>query len=529
MNASTRTPPEQAPAIGQPVAAPPPPGVAPPMAALVRRGMSWFAILNVVAKVAAFATNIVLAWLLSPHDFGVYGAAIAISAVVTILRDGGVRELIVQRGAAQYAALSGPVFWYGLAVSAAAAVVLAAAAPFVAAAYHMPDLAAPLVIIAISLPLGVPGSVLRSKLRVDLRFGTVGNIQLISSLLRYGSTVLFALMGAGVLSFVLPLIVMALYEWAAGVAATGENVLRGAVRLDRWPEIFHATKWLIVGSFAFMMVEQGDYLIAGLFVDERTLGFYFFGAQLLFQTCYSMLSYTAQLVLLPSLVRLVDEPERKRQAALRFFNALMLVASPAALGLAVTAPALFQALLAPEWMAAVLPLQLLAVFYPLRCTVGLTWSILLAQNRFKRMAGYMIVEGVLLMIAATVAAAVWRTPEAIAAAVGSSLAITRLAVCTLTFRGLRANANQILGACLSAWTLAFAAAAITLAVARAVPFDSPIVRLVAHGTVFCAAYAALCRVLIARQLLDALVVAPARLQPLLARLMLLNPASATAD
>ena len=493
---------------------------APPLAGIVRRGMGFFAALNVISKFAAFGSNIILAWILAPHDFGIYGTAIAVAAVVAIFRDGGVRELLVQRRAAQYDDLVGPIFWYGLTISGLAGLVLAAAAPWLADLYEMPGLVWPLVVIAISLPLGVPGSVLRSKLRIDLRFGTLGNITLISNVLRYSSTIVFALLGAGALSFVLPLILMALYEWVACAIVTKENPLRHVLGFARWGEIFHQTKWLIVGAFAFMMVEQGDYLVAGIFVSEATMGFYFFAAQLLFQTSYAMLSYTAQLVLFPSLVKIVGEPQRKLQASLRFLNSLMLVAAPMSIGLAVIAHPLFDVLLQPKWKASVLALQVLAALYPLRCTIGLTTSILWAKGRFKRNAAYMLFEGAVLLTTTAITARYWGTPVAIAAGVGVSLSCTRLIVCVLTFRVLGGRALDVLGGCLFAWALALGAAAVTLWVdARFTESLPAIARLLANGTLFSIVYALLARLIMPAQIFEALVMAPARLQPLIVRLL----------
>ncbi len=501
----------------------PPTPLAPPMAVVVRRGMSIFALLNIVSKVGAFAANIALAWLLAPHDFGVYGAAIAVSALVGILRDGGVRELLVQRGPEHYRTLSGPVFWYGLCVTIFAGALLALLSPLLASFYKMPDLTGPLIIIAISLPVGVPGAILRCKLRIDLRFGALGNIWLINNTLRYSTTILFAWLGAGAMSFVIPFILIGLYEWAAAAYYTGENPLRGPLGLARWREIFHDTKWLIVGALAFMMVEQGDYLVAARFIDETTLGLYFFAAQLLFQTAYSMLSFTAQLVLFPSLVRLAAEPDRQRQAALRFLGALMLVASPMAIGFAVVAEPLFGFMLQPKWHPSILPLQILALLYPHRCTIGLTTSVLLAQGHFRRNAAYMLCEGALLLAVSAGAAGLWGTPVALATGVGLTLTISRLVICALTFHSVGARVIPVLATALYAWTLALVCAGATLLFDDRFLTNLPnLPRLALTGALFTLLYAVLTRIVSPGQLREALVIVPTSLRPFAARLLLLT-------
>ena len=53
-------------------------------------GFLWMFSKSVVTRAAAFATQIALAWLLEPEDFGVIGLAYAIQGFANIVKSSGV-------------------------------------------------------------------------------------------------------------------------------------------------------------------------------------------------------------------------------------------------------------------------------------------------------------------------------------------------------------------------------------------------------------------------------------------------------
>src|SRR4051794_36944003 len=60
------------------------------------RGLGWGLLGNLLAKVGSFATTLVLARLLVPHDYGVYAVALAATQFVIHINDVGLIPATIQ-------------------------------------------------------------------------------------------------------------------------------------------------------------------------------------------------------------------------------------------------------------------------------------------------------------------------------------------------------------------------------------------------------------------------------------------------
>src|SRR5688500_2468182 len=284
---------------------------APAMGVAVAGGMAWLTFTSVAGRLVSFAAQIVLGWKLSKGDFGLYAIAIAFAGLIQVFKDGGLRQLLVQRGS-DYHALLGPVFWLSMVFNAATALVLVAAAPLGVHLYGRPELYPLLWVMAAAIPLATPSLVSQARLALDLRFRTASWILLVSNLLRHGLTIVFAATGFGAMSFVLPLLFVSVYESAAGIVATGEVPWKYPLQARRWSELLYMSRWLIAGTLATLLIVSGDYLVLGWLEDDALVGVYFFGFQLAVQI-HAVLIGNLQIVLFPSLAKV--EGDLPRMAA----------------------------------------------------------------------------------------------------------------------------------------------------------------------------------------------------------------------
>lgn len=294
------------------------------LAPAVFRGSSWAAMGAVFSRGMGLAAQIVLGLLLSDHDFGVFAIAIGVSSVLTVLRDGGARQLLISRPK-EHAQLLAPVFWIAIAFAVGTGALLALTAPLAAGADS--DVATLLLIIALVQPLSVPGSILSARLQIDLRFGAITAIQSTLALVRFGGAVVLAWRGFGALSFVLPLIPMAFIEWAWAWALTRDHPWFSGPRLHQWRGLLRVSAWAVVGSAGIAAINSGVPVVLGVLVPSGVVGVYFFAQQLVTQIGIVLGASLAQ-VLFPAFTRLLGEPERKRRATLRALRQSMLLASP---------------------------------------------------------------------------------------------------------------------------------------------------------------------------------------------------------
>lgn len=529
------------------------------------------------AKGATMVAQIVLGWLLSEDDFGVWASAMALTAITGALRDGGVREYIVQQGQSAWAALHGPLFWLALAMNCGVAVFIVAISPAAAWAYDDARMIPILLITAASIPISTVSAVLQAKLRVDLDFSGLAQMNLVSGVLRQIATVAFALMGLGPVSFVLPVILCFVYEGIFCMMRTGERPWKSAAQVRTWLGLLATTKWLIFGSLANLLLDHGMFAAIGLVVAKSVVGGVYFGFMMVIQLAV-LLSFAIQQVLAPVMARMREEPERLRHAALRSARSTVLVASGACITLAAVMSPLESIIWHGRWEAAVMAVQIFAMFFAMRCTFGLSTAIFHAQGRFMRWSVLTLWEAILLIAFAVAGAFLggfeggpWidgpfggrAGPTDIALWAGAALGIGRFLVTADALRSCGAARGERIGALMQAWVLGAAAMLVTALADLAIfwghgwqaPGAAPswsggfglaqrlvnifngtsmfgrgvwpyiamdVVRLIVLGSICTIAYTVLARVFIRSHLEEMLMVTPARLRGPVRRVLLLR-------
>ncbi len=501
------------------------------LGAKVRVGASWTTLGVLANKSLTIISQVVLGYLLSDGDFGVYAMAIAAAGLVRILQNGGSRDYLVKRGREAYPKLAMPAFTYSMLFNVFAAGSMILLAPMAARFYGEPEVASLMIIIALSMPLQTSAVMFRIKLQVDLRYKEMSAIVVGSGFCRYGATILLAYLGFGAQSFAWPLLLVALYENVHGYVATRDRFwLYSRVRDSRreWGTIFRATRWLLFGSFANLLVLQGDYLISGRFVSAEILGVYYFAYALLGQGV-TLLVMNLQSLLLPALSRLEGEPERLRVAVLRTMRVLLLIAVPLSMGLGTVYAPLEQLVWGGKWAVSTEPLRVLALVYFLPLTAGFTYAVLVSGGRYKRWSLLTLIEGVLVVAGGAVGAKYDGTPLGIAVCVASAILIGRSMTLAVTARTVGVRKRDIGDTVLRPWVFGLAGYGLGLVAIDAATAHVPAGRLgetmlfVIGGAVFTLAYGVLMRVLASQHIRDFLTIVPARLRPMASRLALVKP------
>lgn len=523
----------------------------------VARGISFTAANSVISKLISFGTFALLGWLLVDRDFGLYAMAFSIAAFLQFFRDGGVVQLLIQRGEADYERLLGPVFWMALACNTLTGGALAIAAPFAAAHKGEPTLAWLMWVLAATLPLGTPSAIFVARLQMDLRFGYLNAVQVGSSIIRYAGTIGLALAGAGPMSFVIPMPVLAVYEGVAYYLAVRQSPWARAPQFGMWRELFDSSKWLIFFSFSIATLNQGGYLVIGAMVNVQKVGVFAFAFQLITQI--DALLGTLGTVLFPALTRLNNDPARQTAATLRITRVLMFLACPAALGLAAIVSPLEQVLWHGKWHVAVWPVQALSVFYAARILITIPNAVLQARGQFRYNALITLAAGLGLMVAVAIGA-YWglhtafpsvRTPYRTSACMGLAFGVFCGGFSLIALRRVGLAPWRVLDAICISWLAAFAAAVATIAfdaisqgyydhfaanaahwlashgVHLAAREWAPlaidgVVRLVISFTLYCVVYGALQRVFAPSVLREMIDLIPSRLRPACRRAALLS-------
>jgi len=468
-------------------AVPPKPAAA--MGKHVGRGALWMMASTILSKVVTSFAQLILGLVLAPDDFGLYGMAWGITRFLTICQDGGVRELLVQRGPGEYPSLRGRVFWLAMAFNSLVGVVILAAAPVLAfKVYDEPRLIALMWVMALAIPLGTPGSVLQAKLRLDLNFKATSAIVTFSSLLRQLSTVCLAMVGTGAMSFAIPAVLCAIFESAAAWWVCRDTPWVDKPQLRQWPNLIESTKWLLFASISLVLLDQGPLLVikpvmnaAGNDAGVSATGNFFWAYQMTAQLSV-LLSFNIYLVLAPALQRFANEPERLRDASVRALQGMMLVGAIASVLLGVVMDPLEGLLFSGKWAEATAAVFIFGLVFPFKIPQGVTQAIQVAKGRFKENAISLLLEGILFTAAAGIGAwfaarshdSAGSTAAQIAIYGAGAMAVGRVGVTLWVMARLGASKRRTIGVMAGPWVVAVAAALAAVGVDRAIGLKTAI-------------------------------------------------------
>ena len=490
------------------------------------RGFSWLTLSLLIGKACIFLAQAVLGWILTDVDFAVFAIATTVIGFIKVFHDGGVPQVLVQRGEEEFNRLQGAAFWMGMAISSTAGLVLAAISPLIARTYNDERLIPVLLVLAISLPLGAPANLLRGRLQLDLRFRTISMISAGRFLVRSLGMILLAWLGFGVMSFVLPLLVVAVFENSTTYLATRSKPWFSPALLKEWPALVRDAYWVVFATICRGLARYGGYLVLGLLIAQDLLGQYFFGFQLTIQITY-LVALNLRHVLFPVMTKLADQPERQSRAVLRTIRVLMLVAAPTSM--------LFASLVEPlelfvwhgKWASAVPVMQVFAILSPLMIISDIIQSALNSQGRF-RLAGYLtFLEGCWLMISSWIAVRLGGEENIASIALWSAALQVGyiLLIGDIVLRQFKIRASEFIRGFIVPWGVAAIAVVLALALDNRVLLEiAPLLRMMILGAVFSAFYVVVARLFLTEDMKDLINVAPKKISKLVQKVFMLPAA-----
>jgi O-antigen/teichoic acid export membrane protein len=343
-------------------------------------GTAWFLFQNASGRATALVSQIILAGLLQPSDFGVVALATSITTLIGTFVAFGIEDVLLSRRRKIRFWVT-PALWLSLALAVLGTLVMLAAAPLGAKIYGNPEVGRLVVVLACSTPFTaasiVPGVVLQAALK--FRFLAVyATAELVSIQLL---TVLLAFAGFSAYSFVIP----------TPIAAAIKAIVfwRAANMQLRWR--IHPALWKYLLSSGFVVFGQrlstearnnADRIVLGLLQNSTVVGLYFFALKLAAVPAYTLIASLYR-VLLSTFAHLRPDPERQLEAALSASRVVAIVVLPLSCLQAALAKPLLHLLFGDRWMGSVVPMQILSIALALDlmpCVVGALAS---ANGRFR--------------------------------------------------------------------------------------------------------------------------------------------------
>lgn len=360
-------------------------------------GVAWTAGMKWLTQVLSWASTLVVARLLTPADYGLFGMAMVYMGFVAPIYDLGLAASIIQRHGVgedegQIARLGGLSILYAAGFSALS---IALAGP-VARFYGEPAVAWIITVLSLAFLLTSLQMLPRALLARDLEFRTLAWIDGVAALSLTIATLALALAGLRYRALVYGEVVSAVVTTAIALSWRGHRLA--------WPRMGDGLRravtfgWQVsVSKIAWYVYTNADFAVVGRVLGKAALGGYSFGWTL----ATIPVDRVSQLVsrVMPSVLAAVrDDRTALRRYFLAISEGLAFVALPLSVGLALTADHFVLVVLGERWRLAIVPLALLSVYAGYRSLATLLAPVLVATNQARRNMHYTLAAAAVLPV-----------------------------------------------------------------------------------------------------------------------------------
>lgn len=352
----------------------------------VVKGFFWDGFQKFGTMIIAFVSNIILARLLMPDDFGTLGLIMTFVAISNAFIDGGFASALIQKGNPSNEDLSS-VFFLNLIISCLFYILLYVVSPKIGVFFHLPLLADTLRVTGVVLILNALSIIQLTRFQINLNFKKRSQIHLIASLIGTMSCIIMAIAGWGVWSLVYRTIIssaiLCLLVWSYG----------------QWHPIFHFSFRRVKSLFKFggfiFLSTLVEYIYANLqpviigrFFTLSQLG-YFTQARKIEEIPTNTLTGIISTVTFPVYSKLKDDKEMLKKGAKKSIMALSYISIPLMMLMIITAHPLIVLLFGEKWEGSSDFLKILCIAGIFRIPSGINMNLIQSIGKSK---SFMLVQ-----------------------------------------------------------------------------------------------------------------------------------------
>lgn len=351
------------------------------LASRVVHGGLWTVVQKFSDRALGFVRTVVLARLLAPHDFGLFGIALVTQATIDTVLEFGVDAALVQREETTSEYLDA-AWTIRVTKSAIVALALVVLAPLAANFFDAPQAVRLIRVLALVVLLrgfqNVGVVYFRKELEIRSQF-----------FLGFGGALAATAAAIG-----LALVLGSVWALMAGllVGAVVQLVLSYVLHpyrpwldfdLGRIRELWRFGKWLFGSSTLNFAAIQGDDILLGRWLGAASLGLYQI-AYRLSNAVATEVTHVISGVTFPAYSKLQSRPAALRRAFLDTLSVTMSIVVPLAAAIALFIPEFVHYILGDKWLGIVAPVQVLSVAGLLRAMSACWGPLYMARGRTEK-------------------------------------------------------------------------------------------------------------------------------------------------
>lgn len=339
-----------------------------PLKKQVSQGVLWNFTELMLRRGAGGVTTIILAWFLSPDDFGLIAMMAVFLGFANVLVDAGMSQALIRKKSVSSIELDS-AFYINILLGLIIYWALFLSAPLIANFYKQDILHELIRVASLSVVINALSVVQRSILTRDLKFKLQMRVSLPATVLSGIVAIVLAFLGYGVWALVSQVILQALlnsfFYWRLQLWRPNLAFSWSAVRV-----LFSFSGYLIIANSTNIPFKNMYVIVIAKLFSTSIAGLYFF-AEKIRDLMLEQLVSSIQTVTYPTLARLQEEPERLKNGYRQVISVMTFLLFPVLVFLSVFVEALFDLFMPSAWQGAAVYLQLMciaALLNPLHAT-----------------------------------------------------------------------------------------------------------------------------------------------------------------
>ena len=306
----------------------------------------------------SFVSNIVLARLLTPDDYGVIGMLAIFIAISNTFIDGGFGSALIQKKEPTKEDYS-TIFWWNMFLSIVLYALLYVCAPLIAGFYKLPMLSDVLRVQGVVLIINALSIIQQNQLRKQLKFKRLATVTVISATLSAGIAIVLAWQGWGVWALV-----------AQQLILSGFNAIQFWILNKWWPSLLFSKKsfkelfgfggFILLSNLINTFCNNVQTILIGKFFAPSTLGYYT-QARKLEEVASTGFSSVVDQVSYPILSENQNDIQKLRDVLRKLLMSIAYITMPIMAILALTAEAVIILLYSEKWIGCIPYFQLLCI------------------------------------------------------------------------------------------------------------------------------------------------------------------------
>ncbi len=358
-------------------------------------GVTWISAFRVFSRLISFLKLAIIARILSPSDFGIFGVATLILALFEILTETGVNIVLIQvkedikkyiDSAWVVSIIRGILLFFIILLSA----------PLVAGFFKTPQSLE--IIMLISLVPLIRGFINPSEVRFqkELKFKYEfifrSSVFFVDALV----TIVLLIITKSIYSLIIGLLVGALFELVISFIAI-KPIPRFKIHSAYFKEIFHRGKWVTAYGILNYFGENGDNIVVGKVLGTSSLGLY----QMAYKISILPISEVSDVVnrvVFPVYSKIGNDINRLRKAFFKTTSLILFSSLLVGIILFSFPKEIILIILGDKWISAAPVLRILSLYGVLRALNGALSSLFLAVNKQEYVAFMTFSRGVVLLL-----------------------------------------------------------------------------------------------------------------------------------